>query len=54
VRQHDGKETGLGGFGGTAGAVCLGSLPGDAVTVGSGFGSQVECVRGEGLMPSSA
>jgi len=48
------EQTRLRGFGGTAGAVCLGLLSGNAVAVGPGFGIQGEDAWDKGIMPSSA
>jgi hypothetical protein len=43
----DGEEAGLGGGGGTAGAVGLGSLAGEAVAVLGHFLKKVECLGRE-------
>jgi hypothetical protein len=48
------KQTRLRGFGGTAGAVCLGLFPTDAVAVKSGLGNQRKRVGDKAIMPSSA
>jgi hypothetical protein len=49
-----GEQSRLGGFGGTAGAVCLGLLSGDAVAVGPVLDNQIKRAWRECIMPSSA
>jgi hypothetical protein len=48
------EQTRLRGFGDTAGTVCLGQFPADAVAVKAGVLNQIERGGRKQIMPSSA